>query len=264
MVLISRVSELEIETFIGTKSDFQVTLTAIIQKETCLSNLNSLLLTVAPRTATIHTSTVNKLTTNFKPWKSVLPEDNTGLVYILVITNITNMFYIGETVWFRRRPREHNSGQGADSIRSIKRPWAALAFITGFCTTKMVTNMRQRKGFESTLNYKVTQIGTNIAVPTIFQILRDCLVWYSSANELKNLISKLFNVVTFKFILRLPASQSDQRASILTFISNCPSCWFTFCCSFETDSMCLACLVDNKFFRQPLIPINEKQKKIDN
>ena len=195
LVLLSRVSKLEDITFIGTESDLLATLTAVIQKESCWSHfINSLLLTLASPTTT-HTSTFNVLTTNFQPWNIVLPDDNTGFVYILVSTKITNVFYIGETVCLRRRLREHNSGQGAESTRPIeRRPWAVLAFVTGFCTTNMLTNMRQRKELERTLNYQASLIGPNIAVPSIFRVIQDCVVSYSSANELNLKVIQCGNI----------------------------------------------------------------------
>lgn len=62
-----------------------------------------------------------------------LPSDNTGYVYILISTVNLVSTYIGSTANLVERLKDHNSGYGGrQTAPSSLRPWAILAYVTGF------------------------------------------------------------------------------------------------------------------------------------
>jgi len=75
----------------------------------------------------------------YRPKDFTMPTNGLGFVYLLVSTKQLGCTYIGSTDSLVRRWREHNTGYGAEQTRTIHlRPWAMLAFITGFDGTKSV------------------------------------------------------------------------------------------------------------------------------
>ena len=186
LVLLSRVSKLQDITFVGNESDLHSTLVTIIQQESCYTNyINNLLSKLAAAPSNSSSSSINVLTTNYLPWNVVLPEDETGFVYLLVSTKMPNVFYIGETDNIRRSLRQHNCGNGASATRPIeRRPWGVLALATGFSTSNMAINEQQRKRLESTLNYKCSTIGPNVTSRIIFSMFEECAKRFADTNDL--------------------------------------------------------------------------------
>ena len=113
-------------------------------------------------------------TTLFEPWNVVLPEDNTGFVYLLLSTKIANAFYIGEAINLRQSLRDHNCRRGTEATRPIeRRPWAVLAFATGFDTQNKRLNEHQRKDLESSINYRARTVGPNVTSNVVFELFRE-------------------------------------------------------------------------------------------
>jgi hypothetical protein len=62
-----------------------------------------------------------------------LPQDRSGVVYLLVSIKDTASIYIGQTNDLSNRINSHNSGTGAiESAPEEKRPWGIYAYIAGF------------------------------------------------------------------------------------------------------------------------------------
>ena len=185
LVLLSRVSKLEEITFIGEKADIEATLCTIIQKQNCWSEfIENFLTRLTPSSNPNSTASLNLTTTCFSPWNTVLPADETGFVYLLTSTKIASAFFIGETVGLRKCLKEINCGYGPDSTRPIeRRPWALLAFATGFTTENMMTNARQRKSLEATMTHKAAQLGPNVSSVSVFQIFNDCAKCFGDVNQ---------------------------------------------------------------------------------
>ena len=99
-------------------------------------------------------NTIDLLTSNFVPWNIVLPQDNTGFVFLLA-----HMFFIEEAIGLRRESKEINCGNGALATRPIeRRPWAVPAFVTDFTTDNMIANADERKSLGSSMNYRASTL----------------------------------------------------------------------------------------------------------
>ena len=134
-------------------------------------------------TSNLHT--FNLTTTLFEPWNVVLPEDNTGIVYLLLSTKSTKAFHIGESINLHESLREYSCGRGTEATRPIKRrPWAVLAFATGFDTQKRL-NEHQRKELESSINYRAERIGPNVTSNAVFELFRECVERFAVAYGLE-------------------------------------------------------------------------------
>ena len=63
----------------------------------------------------------------------VLPQCNTGYVYMLLSLRDNSFTYIGKTMNIRKRIQQHNAGVGSSSTEPIHlRPYALAAYISGF------------------------------------------------------------------------------------------------------------------------------------
>ena len=63
----------------------------------------------------------------------VLPQCNTGYVYMLISLRHPNFTYIGTTLCLRNRLQAHNCGHGAaETTPMYLRPFALFAYICGF------------------------------------------------------------------------------------------------------------------------------------
>jgi predicted GIY-YIG superfamily endonuclease len=66
-----------------------------------------------------------------------LPQDRSGVVYMLVSIQDTSSMYIGQSTNVEMRLNQHNSGIGArETADKEKRPWGLYAYITGFSGDK--------------------------------------------------------------------------------------------------------------------------------
>ena len=78
----------------------------------------------------------------YRPRDIPIPNDDTGYVYILVSTKTLDHVYIGSCANLLKRFKQHNSGFGAKQTANPSlRPWALLAYITGFqCKEELYRN----------------------------------------------------------------------------------------------------------------------------
>jgi DNA polymerase III delta prime subunit len=76
------------------------------------------------------------LSLNLHPFRYkdiTLPQDRSGVVYMLVSLRDTSSMYLGQTTNMLLRLKSHNSGFGAyGSSNREKRPWGLYAYISGF------------------------------------------------------------------------------------------------------------------------------------
>ena len=184
LVLLSRVRRIEEITIVGDKVDIENTICAIVQKQSCWSQfISNFLAKIGFSQRSYSSTTLNLLATQFQPWNIVLPEQETGFVYLLLSTKRSNSFYIGETVNLRKSLREHNSGYGPDATRPIdRRPWAVYAFVTGFATHDFSCNRSQRKQLESVLVYKTRCLGPNVTALEVFHVFEENCDRYAREN----------------------------------------------------------------------------------
>ena len=69
----------------------------------------------------------------YRVYDFVLPQCNTGFVYMLISLRDNNFTYIGKTKNIRTRIQQHNAGIGSSSTEPIHlRPYALAAYISGF------------------------------------------------------------------------------------------------------------------------------------
>jgi predicted GIY-YIG superfamily endonuclease len=69
----------------------------------------------------------------FCPLNVVQPNDGSGYCYILVSLRDKRTTYIGQTKKLVQRLHQHNSGYGSEGTSDYRlRPWALLAYVTGF------------------------------------------------------------------------------------------------------------------------------------
>ncbi len=120
----------------------------------------------------------------------VLPQCNTGFVYMLSSIKRPTYSYIGETNCLRDRLKQHNSGYGSLSTEpSYLRPFAVMAFICGFNGEKNLRRFIEQKWKEK--RDSLVQNGIN-----------DIRRWAHCGNEvIDNLDETAFN--TEKSELRL-------------------------------------------------------------
>jgi hypothetical protein len=120
----------------------------------------------------------------------VLPQCNTGFVYMLSSIKRPTYSYIGETNCLRDRLKQHNSGYGSLSTEpSYLRPFAVMAFICGFNGEKNLRRFIEQKWKEK--RDSLAQNGIN-----------DIRRWAHCGNEvIENLDETAFN--TEKSELRL-------------------------------------------------------------
>ena len=69
----------------------------------------------------------------YRPTDVILPNDNSGFVYMLISLRSKDFFYIGKTRDLNQRLRSHQSGHGSYSTMPAHlRPYAYYAYICGF------------------------------------------------------------------------------------------------------------------------------------
>ena len=149
VVLISRTKHAKDSIFVGPKQD---TLDAfkqlILQRNQWTDYIEDVL-----RLVTINdcddTTTDQILTQTSFPYRIadvVLPQCNTGYVYMLISLRHPNFTYIGTTLCLRNRLQAHNCGRGAaETTPMYLRPFALFAYICGFndnCSIKNKKSLR--------------------------------------------------------------------------------------------------------------------------
>ena len=186
LVLLSRVSKLDDITFVGEEHEIELTLTAAIQQKSCWGTfINDLLEKLASTPSDLTPPTLNLLSSNVVPWNIVLPEDNVGFVYLLISTKIPNAYCIGEALEIRRELKLINSGNGASETRPIeRRPWAIVAFATGFNTEDSSGNNTQRKSLVSKMRTQFTSLGINFTTVELFETFKESTRTYADERDL--------------------------------------------------------------------------------
>ena len=66
----------------------------------------------------------------YRIYDTIIPQHNTGYVYMLISVRDNNFTYIGKTFSIRKRIQQHESGFGSVSTESLHlRPYALFAYI---------------------------------------------------------------------------------------------------------------------------------------
>ena len=147
VVLISRVSRACDMIFVGNKSD---NIKALVdglktrnQYDDYMNHLVEVLVATSnslPQPEAVHLSFHP-----FRPKDIPLPQDNSGVVYLIVSSVETRAIYVGYTQDMLKRLKQHNSGYGSsESSNPLYRPYALFAYVSGF-----EYDVRTMKRFES-------------------------------------------------------------------------------------------------------------------
>jgi predicted GIY-YIG superfamily endonuclease len=105
----------------------------------------------------------------FCPLDVSQPNDSSGYCYILVSLRNSKTTYIGQTKKLVQRLKEHNSGYGSQGTSDPHlRPWALLAYVTGFDgnVTSMLAFERQwkvrRDNYQVTAPMQIADLGRSL------------------------------------------------------------------------------------------------------
>jgi predicted GIY-YIG superfamily endonuclease len=132
VVLISRVKRASDLIFVGDK---KANIDALIEGLQARNQYDDYMENIV-RVLTGESGHMEPLSLNLHPfrYKDIsLPQDRSGLVYMLVSLRDTSSMYIGQTTNMLLRLKGHNSGFGAyGSSSKEKRPWGLYAYICGF------------------------------------------------------------------------------------------------------------------------------------
>lgn len=134
VVLISRVSEAKDLIFVGDKTE---NIDSII-RALCIRNqydeyMNHIVNAISGTVSRGHPNTLSLQKHPFRQKDIPIPDDTSGMVYLLVSLKDPFAFYVGMTQDMNRRLKQHNSGYGAStSSDPNKRPWGLMAYVTGF------------------------------------------------------------------------------------------------------------------------------------
>ena len=163
VVLLSRTELGQNTIFIGDPDEVVDTLLHALRQITQYQQyMQSLLLNlITPRTIP-HVTTINQAELPFRPVDILLPDDNSGVVYMIASASVPNISYIGQCRNLSRRIDEHNSKTGSNQTAShIYKPWYLLAYVVGFGsdTAKLKAFESQWKLARERERHRLTQTG---------------------------------------------------------------------------------------------------------
>lgn len=135
IVILSRTKEAKKSIFVGPKDDTLAAFRQLVLRKTQWSlhmekvlNLITVNADNGNESRVMNTESFPYLIRNI-----VLPQCNTGYVYMLISIKMRNYIYIGTTNCIRSRLLAHNSGYGSTSTEpAYLRPYALFAYICGF------------------------------------------------------------------------------------------------------------------------------------
>ena len=134
VVIISRTRLPSKTIFVGCKEQTLDTLRSVLLRKTQWTDHISDILEII--TVNGNPSSPRVLTHDNFPFRirdATLPNDNSGIVYMLISLRRRTFTYIGKTKHPRRRLQNHNSGYGASATEPCHlRPFAVMAYIAGF------------------------------------------------------------------------------------------------------------------------------------
>ena len=135
VVLISRVSEARDLIFVGNKLDnINALMRGLSVRNQYDQYMNHIVQVLSSNCRTNNSSSPLYLSKHpFRQKDLALPQDRSGVVYLIVSVYEPSSFYIGWSQDMSVRMKNHNSGIGArESSDPSKRPWGLLAYVSGF------------------------------------------------------------------------------------------------------------------------------------
>jgi predicted GIY-YIG superfamily endonuclease len=137
IVILSRTKEAKKSIFVGPKEDTLAAFRSLVCKQTQWSDhMEQVLEIITLNSSEVDGEERRVLTNASFPYlirDIVLPQCNTGFVYMLLSIRMRNFTYIGTTNCLKTRLKAHNSGHGALSTEpTYLRPYALFAYICGF------------------------------------------------------------------------------------------------------------------------------------
>ena len=162
VVLLSRTARAKDIIFVGRPKETIDAILQVIQIRSQYSEyMNHIIDILSDDVDSVHGTrqvpTLNQNLHPFCPLNVVQPNDNSGCCYILVSIKDRNTTYIGQTKRLVQRLNEHNSGYGSEGTSDYRlRPWALLAYVTGFDGNKdaMLAFERQWKSRRDSLHIR--------------------------------------------------------------------------------------------------------------
>jgi predicted GIY-YIG superfamily endonuclease len=151
IVLLSRVTNIKMITFVGSKEDNLNAVEEIMTKEGKFTQaINERLIALD-----VLTSPPQRIITDqanpFIPIRREIPNATGGYVYLLVCIHEPNLCYVGETGRsLILRLREHNSGTGSKFTKG--KAWALYAYVFNFPSPYQTTNRIIREWFEKRIH----------------------------------------------------------------------------------------------------------------
>ena len=156
VVILSRTKKAQDSIFVGDKHDTLAALKHLLTRKTqwtdymddvleLITVKNPISQEVSPATTQTSRRIMNPSSFPYRICDVILPQCNTGYVYMLLSMKDTNYTYIGKTLSIRRRIQEHNSGTGSTSTEPLHlRPYALFAYICGFDSNKDLLSYIER------------------------------------------------------------------------------------------------------------------------
>jgi predicted GIY-YIG superfamily endonuclease len=152
VVLISRVKKASDLIFVGDK---KANIDALIEGLQARNQYDDYMENIV-RVLSGESGHMEPLSLNLHPFRYkdiALPQDRSGLVYMLVSLRDTSSMYLGQTTNMLLRLKCHNSGFGAHgSATKEKRPWGLYAYICGFAGDKSLREEVEAK-WQNTVDF---------------------------------------------------------------------------------------------------------------
>ena len=155
VVLISRVSNAKDLIFVGDKEQNIRALVDGLRVRDQYDEYMNHVVDVLTNATSSHPSQPLVLSNHpFRPKDIQLPQDKSGIVYMLVSAQDARACYVGYTQNMEKRLKSHNSGLGSkESCDPAKRPWALFAYVVGFVHDR--DKMRRfEKKWQETIKYQ--------------------------------------------------------------------------------------------------------------
>jgi predicted GIY-YIG superfamily endonuclease len=151
IVLLSRVTNMKMITFVGSKQDNLNAVEEIMTKEGKFTEAITERLVALDVLTSPPQRIITEQANPFLPIRREIPNVAQGYVYLLVCIHEPYVCYVGETGRsLMLRLREHNSGVG--SVFTKGKAWGLYAYVYNFPSPYQITNREMREWFETTIH----------------------------------------------------------------------------------------------------------------
>jgi predicted GIY-YIG superfamily endonuclease len=120
---------------------------------------------------------------NWRDFFRQIPTATAGYVY-LIVSQTNDEAYVGQTINFAARLKQHRTGHGANSTKH-RRDWHCLALVTGFQSRD--TNMRsERLEVEQSIHYRIARTRStrgNLSPMQMLEIMKTVVAQKNAEEE---------------------------------------------------------------------------------